>query len=258
MFINFGFFNFIIMAGEMIVIIIVVVIVLFILMGIKIIFEYERGIKFTLGRFSTTMTPGLNVVIPIFQTYEKVDIRVKTVDVPKQDCITKDNVSVNVDAVAYYYVFDIKKAILDVEDFYYAISQLSQTTMRDVVGEVTLDELLANRDAISDKIRTIIDKASDPWGLKVERVELKHIELPEDMKRIMAREAEAEREKRGIIIKAQGEVEASQNLAKAASVLAKYPGAMQLRTLQTINDIASDPSQKFIFVPAELGSFFKK
>jgi regulator of protease activity HflC (stomatin/prohibitin superfamily) len=246
------------MAVEVFVIIIVVVIVLFILSGIKVIFEYERGIKFTLGRFSNSMTPGLNIVIPIFQSYERVDIRVKTVDVPKQDCITKDNVSVNVDAVAYYYVFDIKKAILDVEDFYYAISQLSQTTMRDVVGEVTLDELLANRDAISNKIKTIIDKASDAWGLKVDRVELKHIELPNDMKRIMAREAEAEREKRGIIIKSQGEVEASHNLAKAASLLAKYPGSMQLRTLQTINDISSDPSQKFIFFPTEFQNMFKK
>ncbi len=236
----------------------VVILVIFILAGLKQIMEYERGLKFTLGRYAGLLTPGLNIVIPILQSYEKVDIRVKTVDVPKQDCITKDNVSVNVDAVAYYYVFDIKKAILDVEDFYYAISQLSQTTMRDVVGEVTLDELLANRDSISDKIKVIIDKASDPWGLKVERVELKHIELPEDMKRIMAREAEAEREKRGIIIKSLGEVTASHNLAQAAMVLAKYPGAMQLRTLQTINDISSDPSAKFIFYPTEFASLFKK
>lgn len=246
------------MAFEPIIIFAVVIIVLFILSGIKQIMEYERGLKFSLGRYSGDMTPGINIVVPIFQSYQRIDIRVKTVDVPKQDCITKDNVSVNVDAVTYYYVFDVKKAILDVEDFYYAISQLSQTTMRDVVGEVSLDELLANRDAISDKIRKIIDVASDAWGLKVERVELKHIELPEDMKRIMAREAEAEREKRGIIIKSEGEVTASKNLAQAAMVLSKYPGAMQLRTLQTINDISSDPSQKFIFFPAELTDMFKK
>ncbi|MFW5704681.1 MAG: slipin family protein [Nanoarchaeota archaeon] len=220
--------------------------------------EYEQGVKFTLGRYSGLMSPGLNVVLPIFQSYQKVDVRVKTVDVPKQDCITKDNVSVNVDAVSYYYVFDVKKAILDVEDFYYAINQLSQTTMRDVVGEVTLDELLANRDAISNKIRTIIDKASDPWGLKVERVELKHIELPENMKRIMAREAEAEREKRGAIIKSEGEVVAAENLVKAANMMAKSPGSMQLRTLQTINDIAPDPSQKFIFFPTEFSDLFKR
>jgi len=235
-----------------------VIVFLFIVSGIKQVMEYERGLKFTLGRYSGSLNPGLNIVIPIFQSYQKVDIRVKTVDVPKQDCITKDNVSVNVDAVAYYYVFDVKKSILDVENFYYAISQLSQTTMRDVVGEVTLDELLTNRDAISDKIRTIIDKASDAWGLKVDRVELKHVELPEDMKRIMAREAEAEREKRGIIIKSEGEIVAAQNLAKAASVIAKYPGAMQLRNLQTINDISSDPSQKFIFFPMEIMGMFKK
>lgn len=241
-----------------IIIFVFVILVIFILSGIKQIMEYERGIKFTLGRFSSMMGPGINIVIPIFQGFEKVDIRVKTVDVPKQDCITKDNVSVNVDAVTYYYVFDVKKSILDVEDFYYAVSQLAQTTMRDVVGEVTLDELLANRDAISNKIRSIIDKGTDAWGLKVDRVELKHIELPSDMQRIMAREAEAEREKRGIIIKSEGEVIASENLSKAAHTLAKTPGAMQLRTLQTINDIAPDPSEKFIFFPTEFVDMFKK
>ncbi|MCA9495398.1 MAG: slipin family protein [Nanoarchaeota archaeon] len=235
-----------------------VILLILILSGIKQIMEYERGLKFTLGKFSGLMSPGINVVIPLFQSFERVDVRVKTVDVPKQDCITKDNVTVNVDAVAYYYVFDVKKSILDVEDFYYAVSQLSQTTMRDVVGEVTLDELLANRDEISNKIKNIIDKASDPWGLKVERVELKHIELPGDMQRVMAREAEAEREKRGIIIKSEGEVIAAKNLAHAAQIMAATPGAMQLRTLQTINDISSDPSQKFIFYPTEFVNLFGK
>jgi regulator of protease activity HflC (stomatin/prohibitin superfamily) len=245
------------MAGELLIGFIFFV-VIFVLSGIKQIMEYERGVKFTLGRYSSDMGPGLNIVVPILQSYERVDIRVKTVDVPKQDCITKDNVSVNVDAVAYYYVFDVKKAILDVEDFFYATSQLSQTTMRDVVGEVSLDELLANRDAISTKIKKIIDAGSDQWGIKVERVELKHVELPTSMQRMMAREAEAEREKRGIIIKSEGEVVASQNLAKASMVLSKYRGAMQLRNLQTINDISSDPSTKFIFFPMELGEIFKK
>ena len=240
------------------IIIIVVAILIFILLGIRQIYEYERGLKFTFGRFSGIMTPGLSIVLPIIQSSQKVDIRVKTVDVPKQDCITKDNVSVNVDAVTYYYVFDVKKSILDVEDFYYAISQLSQTTMRDVVGEVTLDELLANRDAISKKIKDIIDKGTDSWGLKVNKVELKHIELPENMKRIMAREAEAEREKRGLIIKSQGEIEASQNLVKAAEIMGKSPGTLQLRTLQTLNDISADPSQKFLFFPIEIFEFLKK
>lgn len=241
-----------------IVIIILVITIIVILSGIKQLMEYEKGIKFTLGKFSSTMDSGLNVVIPIIQSYEKVDVRIKTVDVPKQDCITKDNVSVNVDAVSYYFVYDIKKAILDVEDFYYAISQLSQTTMRDVVGEVTLDELLANRDSISTKIKQIIDKASDAWGIKVERVELKHVELPENMQRMMAREAEAEREKRGIIIKSQGEIEAAKNLSDASKLIHKSPGAMQLRMLQTINDISSDPSQKFLFFPMEIMEHFKK
>ena len=245
------------MAAELL-IPVIFIIVIFILSGLKQIMEYERGLKFTLGRYSGDMTPGLNIVIPIFQSYERVDIRVKTVDVPKQDCITKDNVSVNVDAVTYYYVYDVKKSILDVEDFYYAISQLSQTTMRDVVGEVTLDELLANRDAISQKIKKIIDAGSDQWGIKVERVELKHVELPDGMKRMMAREAEAEREKRGVIIKSEGEVTASQNLAKAATTLAKVPGSMQLRNLQTINDISGDASTKFIFFPMELGDMVRK
>lgn len=239
------------MAIELIVIIVFLVLV-FILAGIKQIMEYERAVKFTLGRFSSLIGPGITIVVPFIQSYQRVDIRVKTVDVPKQDCITKDNVSVNVDAVTYYFISDVKKAILDVEDYFYAISQLSQTTMRDVIGEVTLDELLANRDAISNKIKTIIDKASDAWGLKVERVELKHIELPQNMQRVMAREAEAEREKRGVIIKSEGEVIAAQNLAKAAKTIATAPGAMQLRQLQTINDISTDPAQKFIFFPIEL------
>ncbi len=228
------------------------------LLSIKVVYEYEKGIKFTLGKFTSIMEPGLNIVIPIIQTSVKVDMRVKTIDVPKQECITKDNVSVNVDAVTYYYVFDIKKAILGVENFYYAISQLSQTTMRDVIGSVTLDELLANREAISDKIKDIIDKVSDEWGLKVDRVELKYIELPENMKRIMAREAEAEREKRGVIIKSEGEIVAAENLAKAATILEKSAGAMKLRMLQTLNDISPDPSNKFIFFPMELFEFMKK
>ncbi len=239
-------------------IIIGVLVLVFILSGIKVIYEYEQGLRFTLGKYTGLMQPGLNIVIPVFQTYQKVDTRVKTIDVPKQDCITRDNVSVNVDAVTYYYVENVEKSILNVEDFYYAMSQLSQTTMRDVVGEVSLDELLAKRDQISDKIKNIIDKASDSWGLKVERVELKHVELPSDMKRIMAREAEAEREKRGIIIKSSGEVEAAKNLSAAAALMAKSPGAMQLRTLQTLNDISADPSQKFIFFPTEFMSMMKK
>lgn len=240
------------------IVIIILALLVFILTGLRVIMQYEKGMKFTLGKYSSMMGPGLNLVIPIIQTFERVDIRIKTVDVPKQDCITKDNVSVNVDAVTYYFVYDVEKSILGVEDYYYAISQLVQTTMRDVVGEVSLDELLANRDAISQKIKSIIDKASDKWGLTVDRVELKHIELPENLQRMMAREAEAEREKRGMIIKSEGEVTASKNIAQAAETLAKHTGGMQLRALQTINDIASDPSQKFIFFPTEFTDLIKK
>lgn len=239
------------MAVMTIITILVIAIVVFLLAGLRVIMQYEQGIKFTLGKFTSMMGPGLHIVVPVIQTFERVDTRIKTVDVPKQDCITKDNVSVNVDAVTYYYVENVEKSILNVEDFANAISQLAQTTMRDVVGEVSLDELLANRDAISDKIKSIIDKASDKWGIKVERVELKHIELPESLQRMMAREAEAEREKRGIIIKSEGEITAAKNLAQAAEILSHHSGGMQLRTLHTINDIASDDSQKFIFFPTE-------
>ena len=226
---------------------IVIVFVLIILASIKQIDEYERGIKFTRGKFSKIMNPGWNIVLPIFQSFKKVDIRTKAVDVPEQDAITKDNVSVRINAVIYYKIFDASKAILAVENFYYAVSQLAQTTMRNAVGEVDLDELLSERETISDKICAIIDKATDPWGIKVENVELKDVALPEEMKRVIARVAEAEREKRAVITKAEGEVEASNNLAIAADVMAKNPVAVHLRTLETINDLSSDQSNTVVF-----------
>ena len=226
---------------------IITVVVLLILSSVRQIDEYERGIKFTRGKFSKIMNPGWNIVLPILQSYKKVDIRTKAVDVPEQDAITKDNVSVRINAVIYYKIFDASKAILAVEDFYYAVSQLAQTTMRNAVGEVDLDELLSERETISDKICTIIDKATDPWGIKVENVELKDVALPEEMKRVIARVAEAEREKRAVITKAEGEVEASNNLAKAAENMAKNPVAVHLRTLETINDLSSDQSNTVVF-----------
>jgi len=226
---------------------IISIIVIVILSSIKQIDEYERGIKFTRGKFSKIMEPGWNLVLPIFQSFKKVDIRTKAVDVPEQDAITKDNVSVRINAVIYYKIFDASKAVLAVENFYYAVSQLAQTTMRNAVGEVNLDELLSERETISDKICTIIDKATDPWGIKVENVELKDVALPEEMKRVIARVAEAEREKRAVITKAEGEVEASNNLAKAAENMAKNPVAVHLRTLETINDLSSDQSNTVIF-----------
>ncbi len=226
---------------------IIIIVIAIILVSVKQIDEYERGIKFTRGKFSKIMNPGWNLVLPIFQSFKKVDIRTKAVDVPEQDAITKDNVSVRINAVIYYKVFDASKAILAVENFYYAVSQLAQTTMRNAVGEVDLDELLSERETISNKICEIIDKATDPWGIKVENVELKDVALPEEMKRVIARVAEAEREKRAVITKAEGEVEASNNLAIAAENMSKNPVAVHLRTLETINDLSSDQSNTVVF-----------
>lgn len=215
--------------------------------------QYERGVKFMLGKYIGTLEPGWRLVWPIFQSMTKVDIRVKAVDVPDQDAITKDNVTVNVNAVLYYRVTHAARAILEVEHFYYAVSQLAQTTMRDVVGEVTLDELLSKRDDISNRIQQIVDKATDPWGIKVVSVDLKHIELPKDMQRTIAKQAEAEREKRAVIIKAEGEVVAAENMAKAANTLAQSSGALHLRTLQSINDLSSDQSNTVVFaMPLEV------
>jgi len=228
------------------------------LISIRVVYDYQEGIKFTLGRFTNVVGGGITFVIPILQTMKKVDIRVRTIDVPKQECITKDNVTVTVDAVAYYKIKDAKRVILNVENYFYATSQLSQTTMRNVIGEVTLDELLANRESISEKIKNIVDRDTDPWGIEVVNVELKFIELPDNLKRVMAREAEAEREKRGIIIKSEGDVIASKKFAEAATTLAKSPGAMELRNLQTLNDIASDPSAKFIIVPMDVFDYIRK
>lgn len=227
--------------------------VLLIFVSIKQINQYERGVKFTLGRYSGIMKPGWRLVIPIFQSYRKVDMRVKAVDVPHQEAITKDNVSVSVNAVIYYKVREADKAILEVENYYYAISQLAQTTMRNAVGQVSLDEALSERDKTSESIRTIIDKATDPWGIEVMNVELKDITLPEEMKRVIGKQAEAEREKRALIIKAEGEVEAASNMTKAASMLSQADGALHLRTLQSINDLSSDKSNTVIFaIPLEV------
>lgn len=221
--------------------------------GLKVVKEYERGVKFTLGKFSGVMKPGLKFVMPIIQSWDRVDIRVKAVDVPNQESITKDNITVGINAVIYYKVADSKKAIIEVENYNYAISQLAQTSMRNIVGEVELDELLGNRDDVSERIRAIVDKATDPWGIKVDSVELKDITLAEEMKRVIGKQAEAEREKRAVIIKAEGEVIASNNMAKAAKTLATAPGALHLRTLQTLNDLSSDKSNTIVFgVPLEV------
>lgn len=231
----------------------IVLILFIILASLKQINQYERGVKFTLGKFSSIMNPGWRLVIPIFQTYRKVDIRTKVDDVPEQEAITKDNVSVKINAVIYYKVFDASLAVLEVEDFYYATAQLAQTTMRNIVGSVTLDELLSEREKVSGAIKDIIDKETDPWGIKVENVELKDISLSEEMKRVIARAAEAEREKLAVITKSEGEAQAAGNLAKAATTLASSPGALHLRTLETINDVSSDQSNTIFFaLPIEV------
>lgn len=237
----------------------ILILVLFFFAGLRVINHYERGVVLTLGRYTSTREAGLHWIFPVIQRMIRVDLRVKVVDVPDQDCMTRDNVSVNVNAVLYYLISAAPRAVLEVEDFRYAVSQLAQTTMRDVVGEVTLDELLGKRDQISTRIKEIVDKASDPWGIKVNAVELKHIELPSDMKRTMSKEAEAERERRAVIIKAEGEKIASQNLADAAHVLASVPGALHLRTLHSINDISSDQSNTVVFaVPLEILRAFER
>jgi len=224
-----------------------------VLISVRQVNQYERGVKFFLGKYIHTVEPGWRLVWPIFQSMTKVDIRVKAVDVPSQDAITKDNISVRVNAVLYYKVAAVNKAILEVEDFYYAVSQLAQTTMRNVAGSVDLDQLLMQREQISSRIQQIVDLATDPWGIKVVSVELKDIELPKDMQRTIAKQAEAEREKRAVIIKAEGESIAAENLAKAAQVLSSSAGALHLRTLQSMNDISSDQSNTIVFaMPLEI------
>ena len=245
---------------------IIVFIFIFFISSLKQINEYERGVKFTMGRYVGIMTPGWRFLWPIFQAYKKIDMRVKAVDVPDQKAITRDNVPVVVNAVIYYKVVDANKAVIEVEDFYYAISQYAQTSMRNIVGEVTLDELLAQREKIADRIREIVDKETDAWGLKVNNVELKDVSLPSSMERTIAKQAEAEREKRAVIINSEGEVAASENLAKAATMLSSANGALHLRTLQSMNDLSSDQSNTIVFVtPIEVlkafegfGNSFKK
>ena len=233
--------------------VILFIIAFILLTSIRQIDQYERGILFTCGKFTKVLNPGWHVILPIFQSFKKVDIRTKAVDVPEQEAITKDNVSVRINAVIYYKIFDAGKAICEVQDYYYAVSQLAQTTMRNAVGSVTLDELLSEREKVSDGICTVIDAATDPWGIKVENVELKDVSLPEEMKRVIAKAAEAEREKAAILTKAAGEVEAANNLAHAANIMGATPGALHLRTLSTLNDLSSDQSNTIIFaVPIEV------
>lgn len=235
------------------VIFLIVVVVLFVLSGIKVVNQYERGVVLTLGKFTGIRDPGLRVIVPIFQRMIKVDVRTNTIDIPKQEVITKDNVTVNVDAVVYFRVVDTEKAILEIQNFIYASSQFAQAALRDVTGNVELDSLLGKRDEVSSQIKEIVDVQVEKWGIDVESVKIQNIELPQDMKRAMAKQAEAERERRAVIITAEGEKAAAQAVADAAAMLTKVPGGINIRTLQTLEKIAVEPSQKTLFVlPADL------
>ncbi len=220
--------------------------------------EYERGVMLTMGRATGIKTPGWKVVVPIFQQMKKVDMRVKAVDVPDQRALTKDNVSVGVNAVIYYKIVDAAKSVLNVENVHYAILQLAQTTMRNVVGEVTLDQLLADRSHISEKIQLVVEQTCIEWGIDISTVELKDIALSHDMERTIGKVAEAQRERQATIIASEGEVMASENMSKAAAMLAATPGALHLRTLQSINDMSSDQSNTVVYmVPVEVLKAFE-
>ncbi len=228
----------------------------FLLGGIKVINQYERGVVLTLGKFSGIREPGLRYVLPVFQKILRVDVRSTPIDVPKQEVITKDNVTVGVDAVVYFRVIDARKAMLETTNYVYATSQFAQAALRDVTGNVNLDDLLAKREEISQQIKQIVDAETDKWGIDVENVKVQNIELPQDMKRAMAKEAEAERERRAVVISADGEKQAAQAVADAAKLLSQTPGGINIRTLQTLEKISVEPSQKTLVVlPSELANF---
>ena len=226
--------------------------------GIRVINQYERGVVQRLGRFRKILNPGLHVIIPYIDSLSKVDIRTTPMDVPKQEVITKDNVTVNVDAVVYFKVIDAKKAIFETTNYAYATSTFAQTALRDVTGNFDLDELLSKRNEISKQIKEIVDTQTDKWGIDIENVKLQNIELPADMKRAMAKQAEAERERRAAIISAEGEKASAAAVAEAAELLAKTPGGLNIRTLQTLEKISTDPSQKtVILLPSDLTGSIK-
>ena len=242
---------------EIFFIIVAIFVVGVLLSGIKIIDQYERGIVLTLGRFTGVLQPGLKIVIPIIQRTIRVDMRINTLDIPQQEVITRDNVPVGINAVVYFQVEKPEDAILKIQDFQYAVMQYAQTALRDVVGGVELDSLLAERDKIAEQIQTIVDKETDQWGINVQSIKMQDISLPADMKRVMAKQAEAERERRATIIRAQGELSASENLKKAMENMSKS-GAISLRTLQTIESTTTNPSSTVIFtLPTEILAGFK-
>ena len=236
-----------------ILIIICVLVFIAMLSGVRVVNQYQRGVVLTLGRFSGVREPGLRIVLPVIQTMTLVDIRSTPIDVPKQEVITRDNVTVGVDAVVYFRVVNAPKAVLETTNYIYATSQFAQAALRDVTGNVDMDDLLAKREEISQQIKEIVDAETDKWGIEVENVKIQNIELPGDMKRAMAKQAEAERERRSNIINADGEKQAAKTLAEAAEILATTPGAINLRTLNTLERISTEPSQKTMMLfPVEL------
>lgn len=231
-----------------VIIAIIIIVLIYVLSGVKVINQYQRGVVLTLGKFSGMREPGLRIVVPIFQQLIKVDIRVNTIDIPKQEVITKDNVTVNVDAVVYFHVADASKAVLEVANYVYASSQFAEAALRDVSGNTDLDDLLSQRDHVSQQIEEIVDAQTEKWGIDIENVKIQNIELPQDMKRAMAKQAEAERERRAVVITADGERQAAQGIADAAETLAKATGGMTIRTLQTLEKVSAEPSQKTLVV----------
>ena len=235
------------------VLLIIFAVIVFVLSGIKVVNQYERGVILTLGKFSGVRQPGLRIVVPILQQLIRVDVRSTPIDVPKQEIITKDNVTAGVDAIVYFRVIDAPRAVLETTNYVYATSQFAQAALRDVTGNFELDDLLSKREEISQQIKEIVDKQTDQWGIDVEAVKIQNIELPSDMKRAMAKQAEAERERRSNIINAEGERAAAETLAEAARIIAGTPGAINLRTLNTVERISTEPSQKTtILFPVEL------
>ncbi len=236
---------------------VIVIVLLFLRAAIRILREYERGVVFRLGRLIGAKGPGIILLIPLVDKLVKVSLRTIAMDVPPQDVITRDNVSVKVNAVIFFRVIDPRQAVVQVEDYLYATSQIAQTTLRSVLGQVELDELLASRDKINEQLQRIIDEQTDPWGVKVSNVEVKHVDLPQDMQRAMSKQAEAERERRAKVINAEGEFQAAEKLAQAANVLAATPIAVQLRFLQTMREVASERNTTTFFpVPIDLFSPF--
>ena len=228
------------------------------LLSVKVVMEYQRGVIFTFGKFSRIANPGINILIPFIQTIRIIDTRITTVDIPKQEVMTKDNVPVFINAVIYMRVIDTKKAVLKINNYVYAVSQYGQTALRDVIGNKELDEVLTERDTIAKEIKELVDRETDEWGVDITAIKIQDIELPANMKRAMARQAEAEREKRGAIIKSEGEKIAAENLSKAAKIMATTPGALHLRTLQTLSDISGDASTKIVLgIPMEILKAFE-